>query len=76
MALKQQRKKAADSSGFEDNFSKGRADEKCRGKQVFDESAVFFNPWLGGKSGRLRGLRGILSLGSHLALVLIVGGGA
>ncbi|WP_148057928.1 hypothetical protein [Pseudomonas frederiksbergensis] len=26
-------KKAADSSGFEDNFSKGRADEKCRGKQ-------------------------------------------
>jgi hypothetical protein len=26
-------KKAADSSGFEDNFSKGRADEKCRGKR-------------------------------------------
>jgi hypothetical protein len=30
--LKQQRKKAADSSGFEDNYSKGRADEKRRGK--------------------------------------------
>ncbi|MCU1760514.1 hypothetical protein NTD84_12420 [Pseudomonas sp. 14P_8.1_Bac3] len=26
-------KKAADSSGFEDNFSAGRAAEKCRGKQ-------------------------------------------
>ncbi|EPA92840.1 hypothetical protein PG5_62080 [Pseudomonas sp. G5(2012)] len=29
---KPQRKKAADSSGFEDNFSMGRAVEKCRGK--------------------------------------------
>jgi hypothetical protein len=26
-------KKAADSSGFEDDFSRGRADEKRRGKQ-------------------------------------------
>jgi hypothetical protein len=46
-AFKPQRKKAADSSGFEDNFSKGRADEKCRGKRSKRVgSAVFLNPWL------------------------------
>jgi hypothetical protein len=33
VVLKTQRKKAADSSGFEDDFSKGRADEKRRGNR-------------------------------------------
>jgi hypothetical protein len=34
-------KKAADSSGFEDNFSKGRADEKRRGKEARSNQLSF-----------------------------------